>query len=377
MCGTSLDAIDAALIRIEPRGRSYAIELLRFAMVPLASDVADALRDVLPPNHGSVAEVANLHRRIGAEFARASKIVLADARPAYVASHGVTIWHDGPNSTTLQVGDAFVIRAALEASVIYDFRSADCAEGGQGAPLVPYIDALLLADANEDRVALNIGGIANLTALPRGCAPESVVAFDTGPGNMLIDAFVRESTRGAAAFDRDGNLARAGNVDAPLLKALLADSYFAQPPPKSTGRERFGEAVLTRYAAALAHLGLEDGCATLTELTAASLSLAVTSLGLGSAHVLVSGGGAHNGLLLERLRARLSQANVETSATVGWNVDAKEAIAFAVLGYETLRERAANLPRVSGAARKVVLGAIAPHNLIGLLAQVQRECSTL
>ena len=374
MSGTSLDGVDAALVRIAPRGESYALELLNFAMTPFADDLAIALRAALPPNPGSIAQVAALHRRLGFEFADAAKSVLDGKQPDYVASHGLTIWHDGAAQTTLQIGDAFVLRAALGASVCYDFRSADCAAGGQGAPLVPYVDALLLSDPHEDRVAVNIGGIANLTALPRGCAPQDVIAFDSGPGNMLIDALVRERTDGAACLDRDGAFARAGSIDLELVRVLLSDPYFAQAAPKSTGREYFGAGFLQQHAAAFAGLSLEDAAATLTELTAASLANAIASLGLGRARVVVSGGGAHNGVLLDRLRARLSGVRVETSDAVGLPVDAKEAIAFAVLGYETLRARAANLPRVTGAKRSTPLGAIAPFELAQLLTNVEREC---
>ena len=178
----------------------------------------------------------------------------------------------------------------------------------------------------------------------------------------------------ARRFDKDGALAAAGRVDEAALARMLADPYFAQVSPKSTGRERFGAQFLFAHRAALEGLSIEDGCATLTELTAASVAEAIAGLGMAGAHVLCSGGGARNLALLRRLAARLPQARVEPSEVVGVNGDAKEAMAFAVLGYETLRERAANVPRVTGASRAVPLGAIAPFSLRRLIAEVESEC---
>ncbi len=237
-----------------------------------------------------------------------------------------------------------------------------------------YVDALLLSSTNEDRVALNLGGIANVTLLRRGASPEDAIAFDTGPANMLLDAFVRARTNGAQSFDRDGALGAAGRVDDALLTAMLADEYFAVPPPKTSGRERFGAQFLARHERALANLSTEDGAATLTELTAATVATAIEGQGYGNARVIAAGGGANNPTLLARLGARLKGPRVERSDAMGLPADAKEAIAFAVLGYETLRGRAANVPAATGARGTVVLGAIAPLRLNELLARVAAEC---
>ncbi len=372
MSGTSLDGIDAALVRLLPRGNGYAIELLRFQTLPFERDLAAELRAVLPPHRGSAEEVARLHHRLGEVFASAARSVLRGKPADYIASHGQTIFHDGEHGVTLQVGDAFVIREAVGATVCYDFRSADCAAGGTGAPLVPFVDALLLGSDREDRVAVNIGGIANLTLLPKGGA--AARAFDAGPGNMLIDLFIAQRTKGAEPFDRDGAHASRGDVDARLLERMLADPYFTAPPPKSTGRERFGAQFLEEHAGVSA-LSLDDGLATLTELTAAVLASAIERSGLERPHVILSGGGAHNLALTKRLQARLPGASVEASDAMGIPVDAKEAMAFAVLGYETLRERAANVPNATGARRSVPLGAIAPYELAALLQRVRQELS--
>jgi anhydro-N-acetylmuramic acid kinase len=375
MSGTSLDGVDAALVRIVPRAKSYDVELLRFATTPYEPRLRDELLAALPPNAGSTAAVARLHHAVGGAFAAAALAVAGEERPVFVASHGQTLWHAGAAGATLQVGDPFVIREAIGATVCADFRSADCAAGGQGAPLVARIDALLLADSKEDRVALNLGGIANVTLLRKGAPPDAAIAFDTGPANVLLDAFVAARTGGRMQFDAGGELARRGRVAEDLLAAMLADDYFVALPPKSTGRERFGAHFLEKHAGHLANMSTEDGAATLAELTAASVAGAIRSTGMNSARVIVSGGGAHNRALLDRLAHRLEPAVVEPSGAYGLPVDAKEAIAFAVLGYETLRERAANVPAATGARRAVVLGAIAPHDLRRLLAEVDRECS--
>jgi anhydro-N-acetylmuramic acid kinase len=374
MSGTSLDGIDAVLVRIRPRRRTYSVDLLNFVTCPFEDTLLQRLRGALPPNAGTVADLAQLHHDLGAAFAHAAELAMSDMPIDYIASHGQTIWHAGERHITLQIGDPFMIREVMQTTVCYDFRSADCAAGGHGAPLVPYVDALLLASDDEDRVAVNIGGIANLTVMPRGVGPYDVIAFDSGPGNMLIDAFVCARTNGDMLFDRDGALAAAGRVDADALAAMLADPYFALLPPKSTGRERFGAHFLQGHASRLERLCLEDGAATLAALTVRSLADAIASTAPAGAHVLVSGGGAHNPVLMSGLQERLPGMRVERSDVMNFHGDAKEAIAFALLGYETLRGRAANVPRVTGAQHPVPLGSIAPYDLHSLLAKVEAEC---
>jgi len=374
MSGTSLDGVDAALVAIRPDGSSYDVRLLDFATEPFEADLGKRLRAALPPNAGSAQQLAELHRALGKAFGRAARSIAGAKRTDYVASHGQTIFHDGSRGVTLQLGDPFAIRDAVRATVCYDFRTADCVAGGQGAPLVPYADALLFASASEDRVAVNIGGIANITILERGASPQTVIAFDTGPGNMLIDLFVRDRTGGAAGFDRDGSYALAGAVDVRALEALRADDYFALPPPKSTGRERFGLEFLKRHAPVLDALSLEDGAATLTALTASTLGDAIQRFAPARAKILVSGGGVRNRAILQGLRERLRGCSVEPSDAMNVDADAKEAIAFAILGYETLRGRAANASRATGAAAPVQLGAIAPFELPALLRKVEIEC---
>ncbi|MBV8531862.1 MAG: anhydro-N-acetylmuramic acid kinase [Candidatus Eremiobacteraeota bacterium] len=374
MSGTSLDGIDAALVSILPIGRGYAVELRHFQTIAFEPNLYQDLIGSLPPNTGSIAAAAQLHHALGRAYAQAARDLIGQTSVGYVASHGQTVWHDGTRHVTFQLGDAFAIRDAVNATVCYDFRSADCAAGGLGAPLVAHVDQLLLGDEREDRAALNLGGIANVTLLRRGRPAEAVAAFDTGPANMLLDAFVSERTGGERSLDVNGALAAAGCPNAELLAAMLTDAYFAALPPKTTGREYFGAHFLQRYHRTLERMSLEDGAATLTELTAASVARAIARAGFSAARVIVSGGGAHNPTMLARIAARLGHDRVETSDRVGMPVDAKEAMAFAVLGYETLRERVGNVPAATGARHPVVLGAIAPSDLRTLLAAIEREC---
>jgi len=375
LSGTSLDGIDVAIVDIRPANAGYRLETLAFEIVPFAGPLRERLLAAFPPAPLDALALAALHAHVGAAFGAAVARVAAGRRLDFVASHGITLAHDGAAAITLQIGDAFRIREAAGATVAYDFRSADTAAGGSGAPLVPYVDALVLGDLEHDRVALNLGGIANLTVLARGAGADSIVAFDSGPANLPIDTYIALRSSGALRFDRDGALAREGRPDRGLLAEMLADPYFAQAAPKSTGRERYGEPFVARWRAALDACSLGDALATLTELAAATAATAIAAHAPPGAGVIVSGGGARNRALMERLGALLPGMAIETSAAFGIDPDAKEAIAFAVLGYELLRGRAAGLPAVTGARFARLLGALAPLDLEGLLMQLKRELS--
>jgi anhydro-N-acetylmuramic acid kinase len=371
MSGTSLDGIDAVRVELQPREHGYRVATRAFLTVPFPAELRARLLAAYPPAPLDALALSALHADVGDAFARAA--LAAGAREAaFIASHGLTLAHDGDAHHTLQIGDAFRIREATGITVIYDFRSADTAAGGHGAPLVPYVDALLLGAPDEWRVALNLGGIANLTVLPPGGTAADVVAFDCGPANLPIDAYVEARTRGAVRYDRAGAFARGGIADETLLAGWLADPYFAREPPKSTGRERFGAPFIAAQRAALDALPFADAVRTLTELTIRSVVLAIRAYAPHAARTIVSGGGARNLTILDGLRAALPGI-VETSATYGIDPDAKEAIAFALLGYETLRERPAGLPRVTGARGPRVLGAIAPAGLAALIGRVRGE----
>ncbi len=375
MSGTSLDGIDVALVDLRPRGASYAYDVVRFATVPFADDLRGRLVAALPPHAANVAEIALLDRDLGDAFGAAAAYVAGDERVDFVASHGLTLFHRGDAAMTLQIGDPYRIRDAVDATVVFDFRRADCALGGHGAPLVPFVDALLFATSDRDTVALNLGGIANVTVLTAGAHAGDALAWDTGPGNMLVDAFVTRRTHGAERYDAGGKRAARGTIDERALHELIAREafYFVQPPPKSTGRERFGTQLLDAHAELFADMPLDDACATLTAYTVATIGDALERYGPARARLIVSGGGAHNATLVAGLAARLPAYEVARSDAFGVDPDAKEALAFALLGYETLRGRRANLPRATGASRAAVLGAIVPHDLATLLAQIAVE----
>ena len=371
MAGTSLDGIDAAVVDLRPQGSGYAIDLLRFETLPYEASLASRLRAALPPHPASAREVCELDADVGAAFGEAGARVARGIAIDFAASHGQTLYHlgrrPGIGGATLQIGDAFAIRERLGVTVAYDFRRADCAAGGEGAPLVPYVDALLLHRPGVQRVVLNLGGIANLTLLPGDGG--DLLAYDVGPGNLLLDELAR--TRLGQPYDRDGAAAARGRADDALVERVLADPWFAQPPPKSTGRERFGAQVLD---GAWNALGTDDALATAGEITARAVAQAVREHGFTGAEIVVSGGGTHNRALLAAI-ARATGSEVRVSERAGIDPDAKEAIAFAVLGYELLRGRPAGLPRVTGAAGPRLLGALAPQRLEQLLARVRVEVS--
>ncbi|MGH7729558.1 MAG: anhydro-N-acetylmuramic acid kinase [Vulcanimicrobiaceae bacterium] len=376
MSGSSLDGIDAALVALRPRGEGYEVRLERATCAPFEAEFAVRLRAALPPNVPSQADAGSLERALAERFATAAELLLDGRAPDFVASHGLTLYHDGARGISRQLGDPYVLRERLQATVLCDFRRADCALGGHGAPLVPAVDAMLFADPRRDVVALNLGGIANLTVLPVGAPRAEVRAWDIGPCNLVLDGFVRARSGGALAYDPGGALAAAGHADAALARQLLENEpYFAAPPPKSTGRERFGEPYLATIAPLLAALSLEDGCATLVAFVAETVAEAMVSANVVRPRVVASGGGLRNATLRAALARELAAQDGELvdSGTFGIDPDAKEAIAFAILGYELLRGRAAGLPSVTGAVRPALLGAIVPHRVHELLAKVAAE----
>jgi anhydro-N-acetylmuramic acid kinase len=372
MSGTSLDGIDAAAVDVERHGDALDVALLCHATVPYATELRAALESALPPRTGSTRDVCALNVRVGDAFAEAAlrlaqrnSIELTSVHA--IASHGQTLYHMTTGSTetraTLQIGSPAIMAEATGITSVGDFRVADVAAGGEGAPLVPFVDHLLLTSPTESRMALNIGGIANVTWLPAGCGPEHVRAFDTGPGNMLIDACVRFETHGVQRYDRGGAIGLSGRVSEVLLDELMENAWFRRPSPKSTGREEFGEGYAGDVFQRAANLGVTGPnlIATVTTLTARTIAAAVPR---DCALLVVSGGGVHNRALMTALEEELSKRSVraviERSDAFGMPVDAKEAMAFAVLAFEALHGRANNLPSATGARHPVVMGTIAP-----------------
>jgi anhydro-N-acetylmuramic acid kinase len=361
MSGTSLDGISTALVRLDDR----RVELVAFRQEPYSASERGSIIDTMA--RGTPKEVAFLHVALGERFAGAVLALLAQARVSpkdlsFIASHGQTIWHE-PGRATFQVGDAAVVAERVGVRVVSDFRARDVAAGGQGAPLVPLADVMLFGHEQRGRWLLNIGGIANVTWVPRRGMPDGAFAFDTGPGAGVIDSVTRRIDPGAT-YDVGGERARRGRPVAKLLDELLADTYFDQAPPKSTGRERFGIEYADKLLARVRKAGGSDNdaVATATALTAESIGRAIERWGKddGAAEVVISGGGAKNPALVERLAAKIQPRPVVLFDQVFFNGEAKEAVAFAFLGMQTVSGKPGNLPAATGARGPRILGHITP-----------------
>lgn len=377
MSGTSADGVDAALVEIRG-GAAPRVRMVSFESVPYPAGVRAELFRLFQPTYASVDRVGAMHFLLGELYAEAALSVIRGAGLTardvdLIGSHGQTIWHQPEPQPVLgrllrcsvQIGEGAVIAARTGIVTVSDFRVADLAAGGLGAPLVPYTEYLLYRREAETVLLQNIGGIGNMTVLPAGAAPEQVFAFDTGPGNMIIDAVAAAATGGRETFDRDGAMAGRGRVQPALLDALQQHPYYARPLPKTTGREMFG----TQYTEAMlgwpAARGIspEDLAATVTELTAWSIADAYERYVLPryrAAELVVSGGGSCNPTLLACLRRRFAPHGVAvcTQEALGWRSDAKEAVAFALLADRCIREEVNTLPSVTGARAPAVMGKI-------------------
>jgi anhydro-N-acetylmuramic acid kinase len=355
MSGTSLDGIDVAVAEI--RGRS--VKTVGFETTAYPEAVRAAILAV--SNTGTTtAALSRLNYQLGELYARAvTRAVARFGAVELIGCHGQTVYHEGARNT-LQLGEAAVLAERTGTPVVSNFRARDIAAGGQGAPLVPFADYLLFRDRRRTRVALNIGGIANLTAIPPHAAPGDVVAFDTGPGNMVIDALAREFSAGKLRCDRGGRIAASARANQPLVEELARDPYYQRKPPKSCGREQYGAEFVERMKRS--GLPFRELIATATLLTAITVAMGVRqAVPVGAAvDLIVSGGGVHNPRIMAHLASLLPDARIASSADYGIDPDAKEAIAFAILAYETWRRRPSNVPSATGARRAVVLGAITP-----------------
>src|ERR1019366_5037065 len=297
--------------------------------------------------------ISRLNFQLGELYARAVQRACRRYGPVeLIGCHGQTIYHEG-GASTLQIGEASGIAERLGVPVVSDFRTRDIAAGGKGAPLVPFVDLLLFASPKLNRVALNIGGIANITILPRAAKAEQVIAFDTGPGNMVIDQLVERLTNGKKHFDRSGAIGASGHVNQPLLDSLLRDRYYKTKPPKTAGREQYGAHFVERLIAT--GLPMQDLIATATALTAATIAASVPA---STQELIAAGGGVHNRQLMAQLAAFLPDCRVTTTAEFNIDPHAKEAIAFAILAHRTWKHKTGNLPSATGARRAVILGKI-------------------
>jgi len=363
MSGTSLDGVSTALVRLTDD--PLEARLVAFRQDAYAAAERGQLIDAIA--RGGSRDLALLHVALGERFAGAVLQLLAEAKVAprevaFVASHGQTVWHE-PGRATLQLGDPAVIAERVGIRVVSDFRARDVAAGGQGAPLVPLADVLLFGHPERGRLLLNIGGIANVTYAPRLGVTEGALAFDTGPGVAVVDAVTRRIDP-TARFDVDGERARRGKPARKVLATLLADPYFAAPPPKSTGREHFSPDYAARLVDDVKRGGGSDNDAV---ATAAALTVETITRGIErwiradpDAELVMSGGGARNPWLVEQLAARIAPRLLVPFERLFFDGEAKEALVFAFLGFLTILGKAGNLPAATGARGPRVLGRITP-----------------
>ena len=374
MSGTSADGVDAALVNIVRRGGSSRIAPLAFVSVPYPRPLQQRL--VALSLHGQVAEICHMNAYLGELFANAALRVIrkAKCRPAdidVIGSHGQTIHHlpkgirepaVGVIRSTLQIGEPAVIAERTGITTVANFRPRDMAAGGEGAPLVPYAHAMAFRHPRRSRVVVNIGGISNVTYLPAGGGVEALRAFDTGPGNMVLDAIVQVATQGTRPYDAGGQMARQGTVNQALLGELMAHPFLQRRPPKSTGREEFGAPFVQTLMARRrkARLSIEDLLATCAAWTAEALGSCRRWVSGEIDEVIVGGGGVYNRAIMDALHTVFAPAPVLTFDDCGWSSKAFEATAFALLAHDMLHGQCTNVPGVTGAHHPVVLGSVVP-----------------
>ncbi len=372
MSGTSVDGVDVAIVDI----RGTKVRLVAFDVFPYKPALRAEILSLCHPDSAKVDRICHLNHVLGEVFAEAvlklcRKCGIAADSIDLIGSHGQTIWHQPEGGryggrtirSTLQIGEPSVIAQRTGITTVADFRPRDMAAGGQGAPLVPYADYVLFRDAKVSRAVQNIGGIANVTFLPRACRSDEVLAFDTGPGNMVIDEIVRLATGGRRDYDRGGAMAARGKVDETLLREMLKHPFLRRKPPKSTGREEFGQAYCEWLGQKSRKRGLAPGdmVATVTAFTARTIADAYRRfLPAMPDEMVLAGGGVHNRTLVRMLQRELTAVKIRTTDEFGIDVDAREAVAFAVLAWATICGTANNVPSATGAAEPVVLGKIVP-----------------
>jgi anhydro-N-acetylmuramic acid kinase len=377
MSGTSADGIDVALVEISGSIPNIVTNLEGHFQLPLPEFIRERVLRLANGGETTTAEISELNFLLGETFASAAIRACKQWRVpietvSLIGSHGQTVFHLGSAArfqgkkraaSTLQIGETSIIAERTGIPTIGDFRTADMAAGGQGAPLIPFVDYLLYRDRLRGRVALNIGGIANVTVIPAGVGPEEVFAFDSGPGNMVVDALMEKVTHGKAVYDKDARFALSGRTIQVLLVRMMREPYLRKKPPKSTGRELFG----TQYAQTLlawAHrhnAGSADVVRTATVFTPLSIADAFRRFIIPQAQIhelIVAGGGARNPLMMAQLAASLPGIEVVPASQFGVPVEAKEAFGFALLAYETYHGRPSNLPSATGAKHAAVLGKI-------------------
>ncbi len=378
MSGTSFDGIDACLVKITGNGLSTEIEIIEFETYPYKEEIRELIFDASKEQTGRVDKICQLNFTLGKLFADAagqiaekSSIPISDID--IIGSHGQTIYHisslkekaDKKVRSTLQIAEPSIIAQETGVTTVADFRTRDIAAGGEGAPLVPYADFILFGKDGIGRAVQNIGGIANVTFLPAGCSINEIIAFDNGPGNMIIDRFAEIITEGKLKYDKDGELASKGKLNQDLLERLCSHPYLSIPPPKSTGREDFGIQFSDNLYEELKRDNVDflDTITTVTVFTAKSISDSYRKYIQPSyklSEVVMSGGGVYNPILFQFLKEYLENINIRKVEEFGIPSDAKEALAFAILANETICGNPGNVPSATGARKRVVLGKIIP-----------------
>ena len=374
MSGTSVDGVDAALVSIEGSGTDTVVELVHYSTRPFPPQIKKKIFEVMSPSDSSTPLLSSLHFELGEVYADAVMKVCQEAdisvdELSFIGSHGQTVYHqpfqtENSVASTLQIGEPGVIAYRTNTQVVSNFRSMDMAAGGEGAPLVPYTEFILYRNKNDGRLLQNIGGIGNVTVLPRDCSLEDVFAFDTGPGNMVIDGLC-ENLFGLS-FDDNGAIAAKGTVHKQAAQIWMEweKDFFQKEPPKSTGRELFGDAFVKRIIKEFGDLPKEDLVATATYFTALTISDAYEKFVFPEHpinEVIIGGGGSYNGTLLRMMRELIPEVTILIQEDIGFSSDAKEAIAFALLANETLHGNPGNVPGATGAKNPVILGSITPR----------------
>lgn len=368
--GTSADGVDSAIVEIHGFGINTSISLIDFATYPYPSEILQRLLKLFAPSTCSIEEICEMNFILGNFFAQSALNIIEKSglRPHeidLIGSHGQTICHlpDRVPRSTLQIAEPSVISNVTGIVTVADFRVADVAVGGNGAPLVPYVDYLLLRHKQKNRAIQNIGGISNVTFLPANCRDEDIIAFDTGPGNMIIDELARIITNGQKNYDINGEMASKGTINESLLNDMLSDPFIHRPPPKTAGRENFGSHFTQKLLEKATRLGISayDIMATATAFTVESIyeNYRISILERYNLHeIIISGGGLHNLTLMNMLKQRFHPIPVKNIEEFGISSDAKEAIAFAILANETLNGNPNNVPSATSATKKVILGKI-------------------
>lgn len=369
MSGTSLDGVDSVLVDIEGSGISTKINVIGFNTYEIPQEIKKEIKQACSLDKSSSRLICSLNFKIGYLFSECVKNICSEcefdiSNLDFIASHGQTIYHipeddNDAVKSTLQIGESSVIAYETKTKVISNFRVMDMAAGGEGAPLVPFSEYILYSNKNEGVLLQNIGGIGNVTVIPRNGSIDDIYAFDTGPGNMIIDEVMFKLF--GKRYDNNGNVAASGVVIDKMLLDLMSEPYIQLKPPKTTGREKFGEQYVRELLHKYGDLNKEDIIATVTMFTAKSIAENYRNFVLNRHKIdkiILGGGGAHNSTLVKFLKELLPEVSLLTQEEVGYSSDAKEAIAFVVLGNETMHRSFSNVPSATGAKEKVILGTI-------------------